>query len=45
MQLFEVATGKFRTALPGHRDTILGLDAPANDVRRVASGSKDTTAF
>jgi WD40 repeat protein len=45
VQLYEVATGKFRTTLPGHRDTILGLDAPATDVRRVVSGSADTTAL
>ena len=45
VQVFEVATGKFRKAFPGHLDTILALDAPSADVRKVVSGSKDTTAL
>jgi WD40 repeat protein len=44
VELYEVATGKLRATLPGHRDTIVALDTPAHDVRRVLSGSADTTA-
>jgi WD40 repeat protein len=44
VHLYEVATGHFRTALAGHRDMVLALDAP-RDVRRLLSGSKDTTAL
>jgi hypothetical protein len=42
---FEVATGSPRTAYPGHRGNVLAMEAPASDVRRVASGSADTTAL
>jgi WD40 repeat protein len=42
---FEMATGSLRTAYPGHRGAVLAMAAPANDVRRVASGSADTTAL
>ena len=45
VQLYEVATGKLRAVRPGHRDTVLALDAPAADVRRLVSGSGDTTAL
>jgi RNA polymerase sigma factor (sigma-70 family) len=41
---FEVATGTFRTAFAGHRDMVTALDTPT-DVRRLLSGSKDTTAL
>ena len=44
VQAFEVATGAFRTAIVGHRDYLLALATPT-DVRRVLSGSKDTTAL
>jgi len=42
---FEVATGTLRAAFTGHRGNVLALDTPANDVRRVVSGSADTTAL
>ena len=44
VQAFEVATGKFRTAFVGHRDYVFSLATPT-DVRRLLSGSKDTTAL
>jgi RNA polymerase sigma factor (sigma-70 family) len=45
VEVFEVATGRFRTALVGHLDTVHSLAAPAADVRRLVSGSVDTTAL
>jgi hypothetical protein len=42
---FEVATGRYRTAWVGHRDTVFTLATPAADVRRLVSGSNDTTAL
>jgi WD40 repeat protein len=42
---FEVASGSLRAAYPGHRGNVLAVDTPANDIRRVASGSADTTAL
>ena len=44
VHVFEVASGNFRTAFPGHKDMVLALDAPT-DVLRVVSGSRDTTAL
>jgi len=34
VQVFEVATGKFRASYSGHLNEVLALDAPAGDVRR-----------
>ncbi|QJW97502.1 hypothetical protein FTUN_5076 [Frigoriglobus tundricola] len=45
VQAFEVATGQFRAAWPGHRDILFLLAAPAADVRRLVSGSADTTGL
>jgi RNA polymerase sigma factor (sigma-70 family) len=45
VQAFEVVTGKFRTAWRGHRSTCFSLAAPTTDVRRLVSGSSDTTGL
>ncbi len=45
LEIYEVATGQLRATLPGHRDAILSIDTPTNDVRRVASASGDTTVL
>lgn len=45
VQAFEVATGQFRAAWPGHRDILFLLATPAADVRRLVSGSADTTGL
>ena len=44
VHVYEVATGAFRTGYPGHKSMVLALDTPT-DVRRVLSGSSDTTAL
>jgi WD40 repeat protein len=44
IHVYEVATGSFRTSLVGHKASVLALDTPI-DVRRLASGSWDTTAL
>jgi RNA polymerase sigma factor (sigma-70 family) len=44
IHLFEVSTGNYRTALVGHKGSVLALDTPT-DVRRVLSGSWDTSSL
>lgn len=44
IHLYEVSTGSYRTALVGHKASVLALDAPT-DVRRVLSGSWDTSSL
>jgi hypothetical protein len=45
VQAFEVATGTFRTAFVGHRDYYVYAVSTPTDVRRMLSGSGDTTAL
>jgi WD40 repeat protein len=44
VQIYEVATGSYRTSLAGHKANVLALDTPT-DVRRLVSGSWDSTAL